>query len=222
MPRISTTLSLPMDALVEKPAGEASELILLLHGFAESGERILRKLRPAIPEALRARSILIAPNGPFPMPVKTDAGYTATFSWYFYDPSTDEYFIDMKPAVQFLASGLEALGVAHLPKRIIGFSQGGFLAPIAAARLSEVRQFVGVGCEYLVDEIPGRLPNSVPYRVDAVHGSADESVNPENASDSHERLIATGVAGSFSMIGGATHRIDDRIRAAVTDALNQL
>jgi predicted esterase len=211
-----------MDSAMESPQGDPRELILLLHGFAESGERILRKLLPAIPQAIREEAVILAPNGPFPMPVKTESGYIATFSWYFYDPTSGEYFIDMKPATEFLTRGLEALGFSELPKRIVGFSQGGFLAPIAAARWKNVRQLIGVGCEYLVDEIPGVLPRNVPYRVDAVHGSQDESVNPEAASDSHGHLMAAGINGSFSMIAGASHRIDDRIREAVRDALLKL
>jgi len=220
--RVSATLSLPFDSFRVNPADGAAprELILLLHGFSESGERMLRKLAPAIPPELQGMAVTLAPNAPFLLPHKTDAGFVATFSWYFFEPGANDYYIDMEPSIDFLASGLQALGLAHLPKRIIGFSQGGFMAPIAASRLGNIRQFIGIGCEYLVDEIPGTLPHSVPYRVDAIHGAEDASVDPLKARDSHRRLTAAGVEGSFTMLEGVTHKIDDRVRAEVTRALS--
>jgi len=218
--RVLISTPIPLDAAIVPPeSGDApEELILLLHGFAESGERMLRKVLPAIPESLRARAVIVAPNALFPMPHKTDSGYIMTFSWYFYDPGSGEYYIDMKPAADFLVAGLKAHGVAHLPKRIIGFSQGGFLAPVAASALADVRQFVGLGCEYLVDEIPGG-PEAVRYRVDGIHGERDESVSVERARAAHARLISAGVSGSFTELPEVGHRIDDRMREALSRVL---
>lgn len=211
---------LPFDSLIRKPnSGVARELVLLLHGFAESGERLFKKMVPALTEELLEHALILAPNAPFPMPHKTESGYRVTFSWYFYEPGAAEYYIDMRAACAFLEQGIQTHGAWDLPKRIIGFSQGGFLAPILAAGLPAMRQLIGVGCEYLVDEIPGKLPASVPYRVDAVHGSKDESVDPAAALASHQKLMASGVAGHFEMIEGATHRIDDPVRAAIRNAL---
>jgi predicted esterase len=218
--RILISTPIPMDAAIVRPAsGEApQELILLLHGFAETGDRMLRKILPAIPESLRERAVIVAPNALFPMPHKTDSGYIMTFSWYFYDPGSSEYYIDMKPATEFLVAGLKAHGFSHLPKRIIGFSQGGFLAPIAAAALEDVRHFVGLGCEYLVDEIPDGA-GSVRYRVDAIHGEQDESVSAARARESHSRLISAGVPGSFTALPGVGHRIEDKMREALSRVL---
>lgn len=218
--RVIVNTPLPFDSLIRKPnSGVARELVLLLHGFAESGERLFKKIEPSLTEELREHSLILAPNAPFPMPHKKESGYSVTFSWYFYEPGAAEYYIDMEPAISFICEGLRAHGAWDLPKRIIGFSQGGFLAPILAARLPAMRQLIGVGCEYLVDEIPGKLPASVPYRVDAVHGSRDESVDPAAARASHQKLMVSGVAGHFEMIEGATHRIDDPVRAAIRNAL---
>lgn len=219
--RVIVQTRIPFDSFIQRPAsGEVRELILLLHGFAETGERMFRKIQQALPARLLEHALLIAPNALFPMPHKTETGYIATYSWYFYEPGADDYFIDTRSATEFLAEGIRAHGAWDLPKRLIGFSQGGFLAPIAATALPHVRHLVGIGCEYLVDEIPGVLPDSVPYRVDAVHGSRDKSVDPIRARQSHARLIAAGVAGSFVMVEGSGHRIDDPIRNAVRVALS--
>jgi predicted esterase len=222
-PRIWVSAPLPFDAASIAPTdGEAPrELILMLHGFAETRARMLKKLASAIPEELGRSALVLAPNAPFLMPHRTEQGYSATYSWYFYDPTTDEYAIDMRTSVEFLKQGLEARGLAHLPKRIIGFSQGGFLAPIAASGLENVRQFIGIGCEYLVDEIPVPIRESVPYRVDAVHGSLDESVGIDRALGSHRRLMDLGISGTFQRVEGSGHRIDDAIRAATCTLLAQ-
>lgn len=192
---------------------------MLLHGFAESGERLFRKLEAALPEPILDHALVIAPNGPFPMPHKTESGYSVTFAWYFYDPGAGEYYIDMRPAIDFIKTGIRVHGAWDLPKRVIGFSQGGYLALLLAAELPAMKQLIGIGCEYLVDEIPGNPPANVPYRVDHVHGSADESVKAEEARLSHQRLIDAGVNGQLELIDGATHRIDHAIRVAVRTAL---
>jgi len=220
--RLWVKVRLPFDISSQPPTDGAhpQEVILLLHGFAETGARMLKKIAPAIPERLRERALIVAPNAPFLMPHRTEQGYSATYAWYFYDPTTDEYAIDMSPAVDFLKEGLKQLGLEKLPKRIIGFSQGGFLAPIAAASLENVQHLIGIGCETLVDEIPGPLPRSVSYRVDAIHGVLDESVSIERAQASHERLMRLEVPGSFQRLEGSGHRIDDAIREKLTALLS--
>lgn len=217
---VNTRLPFDISSLTPGNKEPPQEVILLLHGFAESGARILKKLAPALPERLLQKALVIAPNAPFLMPHRTEHGYSATYSWYFYDPTTDEYAIDMSPAVEFLKNGLMQLGIDELPKRIIGFSQGGFLAPIAATSMRHVQHFIGIGCETLVDEIPGAILQAVPYRVDGVHGTLDESVNLERARASHQRLIQHGVKGAFHAIDGSGHRIDDAIREAVKRLLS--
>ena len=221
-PRLWVSAPLPFDAASIAPADGAPprELILMLHGYAETGARMLKKLAAALPGELQGSALTLAPNGPFLMPHRTEQGYAATYSWYFYDPGTDEYAVDMRTSVEFLRRALESLGLAELPTRIIGFSQGGFLSPIAAAGLGQVRQFIGIGCEYLVDEIPGPIPGSMPYRVDAVHGSLDEAVSLESARSSHRRLMELGVRGSFHCVDGSGHRIDDAIRSVVRQLLS--
>jgi predicted esterase len=227
--RTHASTELPFDTIALAPPGGTppEELILLLHGFAETGERLLRKLAPAIEAArneppLLERTLVLAPNAPFLMPHKTERGYGATYSWYFYSPENDEYVIDMAPATEFLRSGLERLGLLALPKRIIGFSQGGFLAPVAAPRLGSVRQLIAIGTEILVDEIPGGIPAGVPYRVDQIHGAQDTSVNPEAARRAHDRLMAAGVAGSFELLRGVGHPIEENVRNSVIAALGRL
>ncbi|MBI3558607.1 MAG: hypothetical protein HY074_20250 [Deltaproteobacteria bacterium] len=210
--RLLVPSSLPFDFHVRRPlSGAPRELILLLHGFAESGKRILDKLEPLLP----ADAVVLAPNGPFPLPHKTDTGYVMTHSWYLYDPMAREYFIDMRLALEFLTAGIAQLKYEGLPKRIVGFSQGGYLAPFVAQTLSDVRQVVGIACEFLDEELTGALP----ARMDAVHGTADDVVAVADAKKSHAALVGRGVTGRFIEVEGAGHRIDGRMRNEVKELL---
>jgi len=216
--RLTVQSHLPFDYWL-RPTASPAELILLLHGFAETGERILSKLVSTLPE----NAVVVAPNGPFLMPHKKDDKYFATYAWYFYDPALAEYFIDMQTAVECLQHGIEALGMKVLPKRIIGFSQGGYLAPIVAQSLEGVTQVVGISCETLVDEIPG-YPQFRPefrpqFRVDAIHGSMDEAVSLRDAQSAHLKWTRSGFPGTFSTLDGVGHRIEDTVRSALRRVL---
>lgn len=206
---------------VYREVPDAQELILILHGYSLSGEIMMNKLEPLCPES----SAVLAPNAPFPIPERKAAGgYRIGFSWYFYDPTTDEYYIDMKVALEFLEVMVQKLGLSHLPKRVIGFSQGGYLAPFAALQLGNVRQIVGIASEYLPQEIDEVLRSSgrswkLPFRVDAVHGEQDDVVSPVNARKAHQEMLACGARGEFVGLEGEGHRLSPGVLKAVSEML---
>jgi predicted esterase len=156
-------------------------------------------------------ALVLAPNGLFPIPQRTEAGYKVGFSWYFYDPTPQEYFVDMNPAIYFLKAGIEKLGLAALPKRIIGFSQGGYLAPLAATKLGSVKQVIGIASEYLSDEIEG----SIAFRADSVAGENDEIVKLEESRLAHQKFVKRAPAGEFFAIPGVGHKIESKVQAQI-------
>src|SRR5262249_30506365 len=147
------------DFVLKQPVS-AKRLLVLLHGYEESGSRIFEKLKDAMPED----AAVLAPNGPFPIPRRSDGGYRMGFSWYFYDASTDEYFIDMEIGVGFVTRLVEELGLSALPTTLIGFSQGGYIAPFVGQALRSVDRVMGLGSQFLKDEMS--LP--VSFRMDAI------------------------------------------------------
>lgn len=185
-------------------SGDPQELILLLHGYAQNGNKILRELEPIFPK----NALVLAPNGLFPMPYKTEKGFKVSYSWYFYDSLKEDYFITPDLSVEFLKKGIEQLGLSALPKRIIGFSQGGYLAPFAALALKNITQVVGIGCEYLTAE----LPASLPFRVDAIHGEQDDVVPFELGKTSHAELCRKAGFGEFHSVPQSGHKIDESIK----------
>jgi predicted esterase len=193
-----------------KPA----RLVVLLHGFSLRGEWMYRKLERVIAED----AIVIAPSGPFPLIQRSSDGrrYELGYSWYFYDPHADEYLIDMKVGADFVRGLLKHLRLDHLPTTLIGFSQGGFLAPFVAAGLPNCSQVIGIAAQFLSEEIPG----STHYRMDQIHGELDDTVLLADAESSHLRLKERGVAGDFKPIAGLGHKIDDQVREALRELLS--
>jgi predicted esterase len=191
----------------------AKRLVVLLHGYEQSGEKMMEKLRDVLP----SDAAILAPNGPFPLPRRTDSGYRIGFSWYFWNPITNEYFIDMEIGVSFIRELVSSLGLGALPTTLIGFSQGGYLSPFLAEAMPQVDHVIGLGCEFLTDEI--KLP--VKYRVDAVHGALDDVVSAEGAKKAHEALLKSGASGEFQLLSESGHRIDAAMKAAIADLLNR-
>lgn len=195
-----------------------SRLFLLLHGFQQNGAGMYRRCISALPED----AAVLAPCGPYPLPKRVEGRYSVGYSWYFYDMFRDEYFIDMEVGKAYLRSLLTNLGLQERPTTIIGFSQGGYLAPFFAMEHSSVDQVIGIGCQFLDEEIDAALKarghSAVSFRMDQIHGARDAIVEPENARASHRRLTERGVKGEFHLLPEAEHKID----AGVAGFLRQI
>jgi predicted esterase len=202
--RLDIEAPLPFDYFGQEPSsGEVKELILFLHGYSQKGSTLLRNLADACPKGAK----ILAPNGPFPIPRKTDTGMKVGYSWYFYDPSQDEYLVDMRTSVKFLCSAIESLGLAGVPKRIVGFSQGGYLAPFVGHAMKNVKQVVGISSGYLIDELPVQLA----FRWDGIHGDKDEVVECDGAKRNHSKLASLGILGDFSVLNGVGHELNPEV-----------
>jgi predicted esterase len=201
--------------VILKKAEKPSRVFILLHGYSQSGEKIYSRLEPAISSSEHGESAyIIAPNGPYPMPERGPQGWTVGFSWYFYNFETDEYFIDMENAKTYLNGLIESLGLRGVPTTVVGFSQGGYLAPLFAKECPQVDHVIGIGCEFLKDEIE----DPVLFRLDAIHGADDAVVDVDNAQNSHTVLKGRGAKGSYTVLPGEGHRIS----SAVVDCVKSL
>lgn len=204
------------DYAIHRPSGPPRELILLLHGYRQSGAYCLRKFAESCP----ADAVLLAPSGPYPMPERRpEGGYRVGYSWYFYDDSRGEYFIDPSVAIGVVAGLVSRLGLEGLPKRIVGFSQGGYFAPLLASRLGGVAQVVGVASELLAEDlVDAGAPFPPSYPIDAIHGADDDIIPAARSQASHEKAHSLGAQGRFVLLPGVAHRIGP----AMTEALGEL
>lgn len=194
-----------------KECEDPKELVVLLHGWQQHGEIILHIME----RLFGPRSLLLAPNGPFPAPYPTKGGYRKTYGWYFFDVKTSEYLVPMDFSVDYVGTLVDALGYGALPKRVVGFSMGAYVAPFIADGLTDVRQVVGVNGRYRSEV----LARPLPFRVDAVHGAEDEVVDPVRAQACHGEVLAAGNTGLFRLVPGCGHKPGEALMQALGGVL---
>lgn len=184
---------------VVKQGKNPQEVFLLLHGLGERGKRIFRKLLPYLPE----NAIIIAPDGPFPLPRPKEGRMSFGHSWYFYDKFEQKYFVTQDLAKFWLRDLLEIENPHQLPVTIIGFSQGGYLAPLAGREISQTRLVIGLACEFrttLIHEKPS-------FPLVAIHGEKDEIVRMESAQNEIEKLKLNAIDVDFHPVKESGHEI---------------
>lgn len=178
----------------------AKSVFLLLHGFSQRGESLLKKLLPILPDD----SVILSPNAPFPAPFKTDAGYLEAYAWYFYLAKDDRFVIPPEPAVNALKKLVTGLKLNSLPMTIIGFSQGGYLAPVVAKELN-VDHVIAVSADYLAKY----YSKDDRFRLDAIHGVKDEVVPFAESKKNLEGLkLQFGIDAHFHELPNTRHEVD--------------
>ena len=118
-------------------------------------------------------------------------------------------------ARHYLKTLVEKMGLGTLQKIVIGYSQGGYLAPFVAQDLPNVSQVMGLNCQFLDEELLGKWP----LEMNLICGEKDEMVDPKNSKNSFDRLISKGARGKFTLVEGASHGLSTGILAEVKKAL---
>lgn len=195
-----------------KPENPKS-LTLLLHGYDERGLRIFRKLRRFLP----TDSYIIAPNAPFPLPRVKSNRVDFGYGWYFYNPFTKNYHVDQTLALSLLKDLLKKANPDNLPVNIIGFSQGGYLAPLVGYAEKNAKHVIGIGCEFRTRFFTRPLP----FTLDAIHGSADPIISPEHALVEITALKEQGFDIPWHLIPELKHELTTEVGLTITKILEQ-
>ena len=201
-----------LDVVTRIPS-EPKEVYLLLHGLQERGKRIYRKLRSAIPED----AVILAPNGSYPLPSLKNGETRYTYAWYFYDRASQTYHIDQKYPVAQLKHMIEALNLSHLPLTIIGFSQGGYLAPFVGQELKQTKHVIGIGCEFRTP----LLKKDYPFKITAVHGADDKIILPEWAKKEVDYLKSQNIDCEFHLVPETGHEITPQAANVIAEILRK-
>lgn len=178
----------------------ATRTYVLLHGFYENAPIIKEKLLPLLP---KDANVLI-PNGCFPLPKRRPVGWDLYFSWYFFDEATQNFYVEYDFPAGVLEKLVKQLGLDNNPITIIGYSQGGYLSPFVAERLPSCDQVIGLGCSYKFD----MLDKASHYKINAIHGDADDKVDPINAQNCFSKLDPQ-IKGEFTMLPKVGHELND-------------
>ncbi|OUR97123.1 hypothetical protein A9Q84_12400 [Halobacteriovorax marinus] len=157
-----------------------SKLAILLHGFAQKGEDMLEHFQKVIPEDYD----ILAPNGPFPLPKIRREYIDKRYAWYFYDRHTNTYDIDYNFPATLLSKIVNETKHSASEKMIIGYSQGGYLAPFVAERLENVSKVIGLACTFKWQFLKEKLN----FSLFAIHGSKDNMVEMENSKNHFDKL----------------------------------
>ncbi len=213
-----------LDFEIRKPPAAPKGLALLLHGYDQDAFSIFSKLEKFIPKDF----VVFAPTAPFPIPHWDTKLFPAPgwrkqklrlgYSWYFYQSQTQEYLVDMTTSLACIEAGLENFSLLNLPKIIIGFSQGAYVAPFAALRLSDSKQVICISCEFLPDD----LPIGFSFRIDGIFGEKDRIAEIDVARRSHGELVNRGVIGEFRIISGMDHEVNEDCGMAVRELMRNV
>ena len=187
------------------------KVILLLHGYGERGQKIYKRLIDYLPKDV----LIISPNGPFPLPVKTEEGFKLSFAWYFYDNIKEQFFIDYDLPSELLMNFYIQLNLPNLPLTIIGYSQGGYLAPFVGEKISQTSHVIGINCRFRYD----KLKESLDFKLDGIHGKNDKTVDPLAALKSFEILKNRGVNGKFYFIENEGHHLNEPFKEKIKELI---
>lgn len=177
----------------------AKKLIILLHGYSQTGKIFFDRIQSILPQ----ENYIIAINGIFPMPGNEKTLDSLRYAWYFFDAENDHYIIDFQTPATAISELINDLNLAHLPLDIIGYSQGGYLAPFVAQKLTHTQKCIGINCNFRSDFL------SPPFNFEilAIHGAEDSIVDIKKSKINFDKLISAGAKGEYFIIEGENHSL---------------
>ncbi len=190
------------------------QLIVLLHGYGQNSDIIYEDLKDIID---RSDSLWLIPNAPFPIPKVRQESILYRFAWYFYDRFKEEYFIDFQIPSDLL-SGLINENYKDYQVIIVGYSQGGYLAPFAASKIHNIKKVIGINCNFRFDLMDFKIKHDLIH----IHALNDQLVDYHNAYHSLKKIQSHNEDKKVIHIKveNGLHEITDLIRDELTTYLS--
>jgi predicted esterase len=184
-------------------------LAVLLHGFQDHAGSMLKRLGWLERDDLPFQ--VFASNAPFPVPAWTGTGWKEAYSWYFRDASRGLTLVPPQLTCDRIAKLLQSIGHEHTPKVLIGFSQGGYLAPYLAKATPNVKGIIGLGTGFTNEPYEGLSG----LTVHGLHGADDKVIDLQRAQSDHAELLTKGFKGTFHIEPALDHRVDAALEPRV-------
>jgi predicted esterase len=202
------------DVIHDNLDNKSSPLFLLLHGYSHNAQVIYDQVLKALPKD----SSILAPNGPFPIPLKKknqdldqrwfDPNWRLGFAWYFYNFHQDKYFIPTSVPTKYLMNILKHYKISTTRAiHIIGFSQGGYLAGAAAPIIQKqynLKTLLGIGCRFRPRNIKGKINAKTHLLI----GDNDNIIDIESARKDFNDMNFNGV---FKVIKNTQHEVNSKV-----------
>jgi phospholipase/carboxylesterase len=202
----STRVVLDRAWSLQAPPGPAPArgfpLLLSLHGFGEDGGRLAARL--PLRGAPYAR---LFPDAPFPVEVKEAEGSRVGASWYQYTGDQPAFLRALAFAEGYLRDVVAAAAKVHPIDAgrivLLGYSQGGYLAGVAALRdRARYRGLVGVACRIKTEALGSELAEARGYPALLIHGARDAHTAVERQREAHAELLRHGVDATLHVHEG--------------------
>ncbi len=172
--------------------------IVLLHGFQDRPVLLHDRLFGE----LRVDRAIYVPQGPFPVPHAKEGGFREAYAWYFVDPTANRVFIPPDTAIRSLEQMFTNLDL-RTPSVVIGFSQGGYLAPLLS-KILPISNLILLGAGGRSEFYDSVDPKT---EIHFVHGEKDDVVVPERSAQIQETLSQRGFLVSRTVLPNQTHRM---------------
>ena len=205
------------------PPPSGYPLLVLLHG-AEDDAAKLRDRMEGLEHAPYAR---LYPDGPFPVDVTEGEGRRIGRTWYQYTGDQEAFRVALRFGIDHLLRVVHHVALAHPIDRaravLLGYSQGGYLAGVAAFfERRHWRGLVAIATRIQAEILEPYFPGAQGFPVLVLHGERDASIAVERQRASCAALAEAGVHVRFETHPGGhglrrslVPRIDDFVRAVV-------
>lgn len=188
----------------------APKLTLLLHGYSQSA----RSFSHMFGDDLDSLD-WVCPQAPLPVPVQTKSRVLLGYSWYFYDAHTKNFLVPMDISIRYLLQVLKSENLLTRIHRIIGYSQGGILAPFVAQQIPSVEKVILLAGRLRPEDL---FKRPVSFRIDSIHGEKDAQVEYALSKTNYEESVRRGLRGEFITLPEVGH---DYVKA-MSEALQQM
>ena len=193
---------------------DAKHQLLMVHGFNQTAQDFYHDFFKVIPENWR----VVIPNGLFfsPQKKRESRGFRIGYAWYFYDLGEDRYYTKTGPSMIYLKTLAESLELKNVT--MLGYSQGAYVTPKAAAEISEVKNIICLngGFKSIV------ITDEFSYYVYALNGEGDLVVNSSQAKKTFEAWIGGSGRGQIELLSEAGHRIDERFLRRLVEIFKEI
>ncbi|MAG57430.1 MAG: hypothetical protein CMJ83_14155 [Planctomycetes bacterium] len=183
---------------LDLPAGDTPvggwPLLVLLHGYGQSGAAMAERL-DGFGDAPYAR---LWPDAPFPIELQRDERRVVGHAWYQYTGDQDAFVRALDFGRAHLRTLLDSVAADHCvdPSRamLCGYSQGGYLAGVAAFKdRDRWCGLVAIATRVKTEVVATELASAKGFPALLLHGSRDCFIDADRQRESAEVLAAHGV-----------------------------